>query len=109
MQDVCQCITYSGAIFSFFCLSKATHCTDRGEIWRGGVDLHDKFNPIGAGWVTGPQNYKFYKILEYKRPAGVYFHAQFLRSFQAFWTDTSRINCLIFGHTPKEFQSYGSS
>jgi len=65
--------------------------------------------PIGAGWVAGPQNYKFYKLLEYKRPAGAYSHAQFLRSFQALWTVTSRINCLIFVHTPKEFQSYWSS
>jgi len=34
-----QYITYSEADFEVFCPTGATHCTDGGEIWHGGVDL----------------------------------------------------------------------
>ena len=50
----CQYLSYSVSNFGFFCPTRATRCTDRGEIW------HDKFHPIGATmmvWTPKTENF----------------------------------------------------
>ena len=58
--------------------------------------LHAKFHPIGAGVGRGPQNCKFYKISEYKRPAGAYLWA-ILTKFSAFVVSFMLVYVLKFG------------
>ena len=72
----CRYLSYSEADFEVFCPTRATCCTDGGEIWHGPL-LRAIFHPRRCNDKgTGPPKVKFLlrfdQNVEYKRPAGAY-------------------------------------
>ena len=75
--QTCRYLVYSEADFEVFRPAGATRCTDGGEIWHGGGDVHAKFHPYRCNDKgVGPPKLKFLlrfdRNLKYKRPAGAY-------------------------------------
>ena len=78
----------------------------RFESWRGRVGT--KFHSYQCrGGGIGLQNWKFYRILEYKHPAGVY-PLRFLRNVQHMWT-IPPVNHLKLAYSLEGFWSYSPS
>jgi len=94
-------ILHRGAILRFFCPRGATRCTDGVKF---GVE---EFHPIVAGVGCGPQNWKFYQILEYKRSPGACPLGNFYQIFNICGQLYGRSGVKIWTDSLNGLQSYG--
>ena len=65
------------AILRFFAAQERYVALILGELWHGDSSVPN-FTIVHAGmWVWDPKNWKFYQILDYKRPASAYLLCNF--------------------------------